>query len=257
MQVRPAVEVAKRIRGWIGGREHDAHPSLIWPGGVVSFSFDDFPRSALLAGGRILEDHGARGTYYAAADLTGTHDAAGLLFRSEDLRRAHERGHEIGCHTYSHLNCAKATEWSLRREVRKNAEALSWVLDGFTPINFAYPFGAASPRAKRLLGRRFASCRGIQPGINKDALDLGELRANRIYDHDFDEARMHRLIDENRALGGWLIFYTHDVGAAPSRYGCRPAQLGSVVAYAARNSPILPVRDVVSAANVQPDAEAG
>ena len=30
---------------------------------VVSFTFDDFPRTALEIGGRILEDAGVRGTY--------------------------------------------------------------------------------------------------------------------------------------------------------------------------------------------------
>ena len=32
---------------------------------LISFTFDDFPRSALEAGGQILRAHGVRGTYYA------------------------------------------------------------------------------------------------------------------------------------------------------------------------------------------------
>ena len=38
--------------------------SLLRP--LVSFCFDDFPRSALLEGGRVLDAVGVRATYYAA-----------------------------------------------------------------------------------------------------------------------------------------------------------------------------------------------
>ena len=33
---------------------------------VVSFTFDDFPRSALTVGGRVLRAHGWAGTYFTA-----------------------------------------------------------------------------------------------------------------------------------------------------------------------------------------------
>jgi peptidoglycan/xylan/chitin deacetylase (PgdA/CDA1 family) len=39
---------------------------------MISFTFDDFPRSALHVAGRILEDHGIAGTYYVSLGLMGT-----------------------------------------------------------------------------------------------------------------------------------------------------------------------------------------
>ena len=60
------------------------------------------------------------------------------------------------------------------------------------------------------------------------------------------EAEMRRLVDRNRSIGGWLIFVTHDVIETPSPYGCKPGQLEAVVAYAAKRTTILPVRDVVA-----------
>src|SRR5438067_1641036 len=38
---------------------------------LISFTFDDFPRSALKTAGRILEEHGIFGTYYGSLGLMG------------------------------------------------------------------------------------------------------------------------------------------------------------------------------------------
>src|SRR5215469_15892880 len=54
--------------------------SLAWPGGVVSFTFDDFPKSALATGGAILERYRARGTYYASLKLAGAETVLGPMF---------------------------------------------------------------------------------------------------------------------------------------------------------------------------------
>lgn len=219
--------------------------SVTWPGGVVSFTFDDFPKSSLITGGKILEQHGARGTYYAALQLAGTTGALGQMFDLEDIRGAHHAGHEIACHTFTHLDCAHVSKSSIRAELFTNAAALSSLIEKFVPTNFAYPYGSVSRTAKRVAGRRFSSCRGIRPGINRDTVDFDELRANRIYVGDFDEARMFHLIDQATSTGSWVIFYTHDVSETPSPYGCTPEQLKAVIAYAARRAAILTVRDIV------------
>ena len=39
---------------------------------MVSFTFDDIPKSAATTGAGILEDHGARGTFYVSGGLVGT-----------------------------------------------------------------------------------------------------------------------------------------------------------------------------------------
>lgn len=226
--------------------------SSAWPQGVASFTFDDFPRSALIHGGAILERHQARGTYYTAFGLAASTDELGEMFDGGDVRSAHLSGHEIACHTYSHRNCARSANEALRAEVRDNAGAIAPIVDGCGMTSFSYPFGAVSPQAKAVMGRSFSSCRGIQPGINEKVPDYAELRANKIYASQFDQAKMKDLIDRTSASGGWLIFYTHDVQNSPSAFGCTQAQLESVVEYAARRMPILPVRNVVSGLGIAP-----
>jgi peptidoglycan/xylan/chitin deacetylase (PgdA/CDA1 family) len=69
---------------------------------VVSFTFDDFPRSAALNGARILERHGARGTFYVAGSYCGKVVDGVVQYCAEDLSALSHGGHEIGCHTFNH-----------------------------------------------------------------------------------------------------------------------------------------------------------
>jgi peptidoglycan/xylan/chitin deacetylase (PgdA/CDA1 family) len=220
--------------------------SVTWPGGVVSFTFDDFPKSALAVGGDILERYGARGTYYASLKLAQSDNHMWPIFDDHDIRAAHRAGHEIACHTFTHPDLRHMARPMILAEVRNNAAALSSLIEGFLPTNFAYPYGGISILAKRVLRFWFSSCRGIDRGINYGTVDLADLRAVPLYAADFDGADIRRLIDRTCSLAGWLIFFTHDVTGAPSPFGCRPVQLEAVVAYAAERSTILPVRDVIA-----------
>src|SRR5206468_1978257 len=53
---------------------------------VVSFCFDDFPRSAVTEGGRMLRAHGWTGTYYAAGSFCGREVDGISYFTEDDLR---------------------------------------------------------------------------------------------------------------------------------------------------------------------------
>jgi len=243
--MRQAVSIARRL-----GRKARAlgqrRIASIWPRGVVSFTFDDFPKSAFTNGAAVLERHGARGTYYTAFGLAGRDEPVGEIFDLECLCSVLARGHEIGCHTYSHLDCARADKAHLWAELASNARAIAAVSGGQAMTSFSYPFGAVSPEAKAVTAGFFSSCRGIEPGINLAVPDYGALRANKIYAAAYDSQRLRALVDRNNELGAWLIFYTHDVGNAPSPYGCTQAQLEEVVAYAAERGPVRPIREVVA-----------
>ncbi|HTW51223.1 MAG TPA: polysaccharide deacetylase family protein [Stellaceae bacterium] len=240
------VTLAARMVREIGGFLRTRPAKVNWPGGVVSFTFDDFPRSAWINGGAILEKYDCRGTYYAAMGMAGTENNLGSLFDLDDLRAAHAHGHEIACHTYHHRDCARLTPAAIADEVDRNAAALAQALGTPAISNFAYPFGGVSLSAKSALSPRFLSCRGTGRGLNQGTIDLADLPSTSIYSDNFDRERLCRLIDDARAGAGWIIFYTHDVADEPSAFGCTPAQFESIVAYAAANAPVLPVRDVLA-----------
>src|ERR1700760_1259381 len=68
---------------------------------MVSFTFDDIPKSAATTGAKILEDHNARGTFYVSGSLVGAIEADWAAVDAPDIVALHRNGHEIGCHTFS------------------------------------------------------------------------------------------------------------------------------------------------------------
>jgi peptidoglycan/xylan/chitin deacetylase (PgdA/CDA1 family) len=190
-------------------------------GPMVSFTFDDFPRSAFLVGGATLEKFGARGTYYAASGLINTANELGELFREDDLRVLLDKGHEIGSHTFHHSSSRSVSNSAFQSDVKKGSEAIE-ILTGRRSSNFAYPYGHVTLQAKKTVAARTVSARGVVPGINGPEVDLSLLLANRLYG-DLDGAQStQELILESVQRKGWLIFYTHDVRPHPSAYGCTP-----------------------------------
>lgn len=157
---------------------------------IVSFTFDDFPRSAYTAGGAVLEEHGVRGTYYAAAGLMNSNNELGEQFGPDDLNALLEKGHELGSHTFGHISSRSVSCSEFCADIEKGRRALQQ-LTGMDAVNFAYPFGDATLKAKNTVEAVVASARGISPGLNDTELDLNHLRANRLYG-DLDQAQLAR-----------------------------------------------------------------
>jgi peptidoglycan/xylan/chitin deacetylase (PgdA/CDA1 family) len=216
-------------------------------GAYASFTFDDFPRSARTCGARLLEERGVLGTFYVAMALVTDTPTDHEGFSADDLRELARRGHEIGCHTHTHLDCFPARDGRILRDVASNAEAVARLLPGTSLRHFAFPYGRLRPSHKRLLGTRFATLRTIFPGVHRGEADLRLLRANKLFSTGSLLRRARELIDDVAAHGGWVIFFTHDVSSTPSAYGVRPRDLDDVVAHAQRRGiEILPVGHVVS-----------
>jgi peptidoglycan/xylan/chitin deacetylase (PgdA/CDA1 family) len=216
--------------------------------GLISFTFDDFPESAYSIGGAILQKFDLLGTYYASAGLMGAENHLGRQFSKEQLKALIADGHELGCHTYHHLRSWSSDSITILDSVRKNASEIERALGTYQLGSFAYPFGETRFSDKKALGNLFCCCRGIAPGINVGQADLNLLRANCLYSGRTDIDAIAELIRENDQVGGWLIFYTHDVRASPSDYGCTPDYFETVVACAARSSSaVLPIRNAIGA----------
>ena len=214
-------------------------------GPVVSFTFDDFPQSALHTGGKILKDYGFCGTYYASMGLMGKAYSTGCQFTDEDVLNLLEDGHELGCHTYSHLSCRTSSAKFYNDSV-KGKKAISKITGKDTPQSFSYPQGHVTFQTKRLIEKEFVCSRGVFPGINISPIDLNLLRANSLYSGDFDIEAIKRLFIENAQRNGWLIFFTHDVSGNPSPFGCTPEEFESVVDLASKmKNLVLPVISVV------------
>ena len=194
---------------------------------MVSFSFDDAPLSAYEDGARILESRGARGTYFVSAGLAGRDAGIGICGGRDAVMRAAAQGHEIACHTFSHLDCARAEAGAVRADLDRNLEALGeWGLP--PPRTFAYPYGDVAAPAKRLLAERFALSRALHHGLVARGCDLNQAPAVGI-EGEQGEALATHWMARAKAHGAWLILFTHGVAAATSRYGASTAVLARLV----------------------------
>ena len=209
---------------------------------MVSFTFDDAPISAATRGAAMLEEYNARATFYLAGGLVDAWSGNWTGLSADHIVGLHRRGHEIACHTFSHARATDLTEAAMAAELEKNRLYLQGLDSSIRIENFAYPYGTGSVLRKRQLGKAFHSSRGILPGVNSGTVDLQYLRAVPLIEHQIDRDGIDRVLDEALASNGWLIFYSHDVEATPSPYGCSPELLRHALdAAARRNIPAMSV----------------
>jgi peptidoglycan/xylan/chitin deacetylase (PgdA/CDA1 family) len=199
---------------------------------MITFSFDDVPASAALAGARVLEAAGLKGTFYICAGLEDGEGPMGRYGSSEDARRLAAAGHEVACHTYSHLDCGQADQAAIAADVDRNGIALSQ-RGAPAPVSFAYPYGDVSFAAKKALGGRFKTLRTVQAGLVETGADANQLPAVGIEGED-GEATALRWMGRAARRKAWLILYTHDVADSPSPWGCTPAGLARLAAHAVK-----------------------
>jgi peptidoglycan/xylan/chitin deacetylase (PgdA/CDA1 family) len=168
-------------------------------------------------------------------------------FSVADLEGLVAQGHELGCHTFDHLDATTTKPGEYEASIRRNREAVARLLPDVPVESFAYPYGACTEWALAAARRHSRSGRGTRGGTNIGVLDQHELRANRLYSARVPLQATKELIRENRDAGGWLIFYAHDIDPNPSPYGCDPEYLRETLAAAIESgAAVLPVRSALS-----------
>jgi hypothetical protein len=224
--------------------------------GVISFTFDGFSVSAAETAGAVLARYGVLATYYAAGSWCGRLANGVEYFLPQHLASIHKAGHELGCHTFSHLACQNVSQNVLVADWAENRRFMFTQLGVSELHSFAYPFGIATVATKRFAARQFATARGIQPGINRGLVDLSQLRANAIYGVTSSTAlrdRCKSLIASVSKRSGWAIFYTHEVSQNPSPYGSLLSDFDYVVQAACdAGCEVLPVRNALGFVSVSP-----
>jgi peptidoglycan/xylan/chitin deacetylase (PgdA/CDA1 family) len=222
-------------------------PVTIEPGrSMVSFTFDDVPRTVMENAAPVLDEHGVKGTFYVALGMSSP---GRELLAEEHLRELSERGHHIGCHSLTHYSLRKGTAEGLYEDALAGKRALEPLVGGPSAEHFSFPFGAVSVRAKTLLRDAFATMRTSAPGINLGRVDLNYLRAENLYSSRpglLDRAR--RRVQAIRRRGGWLIFFTHGVSADPGRFDTSSEDFLRVVDIVMESgTPVLPVPEALRA----------
>lgn len=223
---------------------------------IISFTFDDFPRSAFFEAGSILRRYDVLGTYYVSLSLMGKQSPLGPMYQAKDLRELVQLGHELGCHTFGHCHSWNTPPDIYERAILENRQALANVLPGASFQTFAYPRSAPRLAVKKVASRYFQCCRGgglkvgrylrrHDPGgqtFNWGVTDLNYLCAFFLEQSRDNPEAVKNLIGQNARARGWLIFATHDVCADPSPFGCTPDFFEQVVQWSLESGArILPV----------------
>ncbi len=240
-------KLTRRVTQW-----RAAAPVWLWPDRpTLSISFDDFPKSAARHGLPVLAAHGVHATYYACAGLMGRDSPFGPMYDGDDFSAVVAAGHEIACHTNTHLDCARANTANVAADCDANAAGLA-ALGLNSPLrHLAYPYGETRIDLKQNLHARYLTGRGIMPGLNIGRVDRMQLRALPFYGDDADAGAAPWLA-RAKALRAWLIVLTHDVEDRPSRFGCSPRALDALLRHARRlGFAIAPVGEAFSRFNTR------
>ncbi len=194
---------------------------------LVSFTFDDAPRSAFNEAREILEKYNCRGTYYVSLGFLNQEN--GTSYSSQDLMSAWENGHELACHTKNHIDISKSNITDFKESVAENHVQIQKIIPGYNFKNFSYPFGAQTVCSKMHLSGLFKSARGNRSGVNHGSIDRLNLKTIRLYEDSESPDHIHSILMEALRSNGWIVFYTHGVEDNYIEDGCSPSFFESVV----------------------------
>lgn len=127
---------------------------------IVTFTFDDFPRTSYLVGGKILNTFSYKATYYISFGLIGRELPVGEAFTIEDIMNLFKDSHELGCHTFDHHESWNTRGNEFNKSIQKNFKMLSKIIPKTRFKSFSYPKTDPNPMNKAIAGKYFDSCRG-------------------------------------------------------------------------------------------------
>lgn len=197
--------------------------------GILSVTFDDFPRSAWTVGGELMAEAGGQATYYLSGRFhNATMDGVPYV-RDEDVTQLVAAGHEIGCHSFDHRSVLESSPRDYLRSVQRNAEFIGSLLPGYRLRSHAFPYGHVRIAHRIALRRRFEVLRGIQKPHRFAVFDPTHVDAGGLEDRRQGDMDWPRLIAETARARGWLVLFTHGVTDQPSPYDTRPLELKRIL----------------------------
>ena len=196
---------------------------------IITFGFDDFPKSAADTGAEIIESINAKAIFYACTGLAGKTNLTGEQYIDTDLLALDKAGHEIGAHTHTHLDCACTATSTAVRNITKNLDELKKMGLESPVDHFAYPYGETTVDLKIALQDKFVTARGIRPGTNTQGADRMQLASMELTPDTSTTARAIAAIEKANTVSCWLHIFTHDIQATPSPYGTTPQELRKIV----------------------------
>ena len=194
---------------------------------IVTFTFDDCHETSISRGSKILENYKKNGTYYVSLGLCGEKNANGKFADIGQIEDLIKNGHEIACHTYTHMDCCANNIETVVSDCKNNRDGAR-SLYGVDMNSFSYPYGNICPSVKKVLSKKYVTSRTVEPGINRNRIDLAALKSVSIYGKS-GRTKCIKWLNRLDNKSGWLIFYVHDVMPRHSLYGCSEELLDELI----------------------------
>jgi len=185
------------------------------------------PLSAINGGIKPLEREGWQATVYIACGLFKITNHLGLHMSGPDVKALHNSGHEIGDHSFNHIDGMQTPLTEFWADIDRNQNTLSR-LNLPPSTSFAYPYGETTAALKHTLGMRFTGLRGIHSGVERGKCDLNQIRSSRLYADESFNGLLGQ-INSLKKTPGWLTIFTHDIRDNPSDFGCTSEQFEIVI----------------------------
>ncbi len=211
---------------------------------IVSFSFDDCPLSGITHGVKRLERENWLSTVYISGSLLGTENHLGKMMGPQDVQALNDNGHEIGEHTFSHIDASTVALSEILADIEKNQAYLNSI--GIPASKtMAYPFGQTTPALKKAMQARFLGARGIRPAAHISSVDLNQISSMPLFSSTVDQ--LVQAIQKTSETGGWLTLFTHDICENPSEWGCTMQDIEKVIS-AIKNSEVkvMTIKDAIT-----------
>ena len=170
---------------------------------IVSFTFDDFPETAISNGSVILDKYHCKGTFYVSYNLLGGDSPSGKIAEMNDIIEILKNNHELACHTYTHLDCYNNSVDKIANDCKKNRNIFK-EQTGQILSSFAYPRGNITPSVKKEVTTYYETARTIERGINRDLIDLAALKSVPLY-HNYGKDRCMKWLNRLDEKGGWFV----------------------------------------------------
>ena len=189
----------------------------MWPNDgrtAVSFTFDDGDASQITIAARELEARGHKGTFFITPKIYDVEARAG------EWKSMHERGHEIGNHTYTHP-CELLSQWSAEElSSRETGPCEQWLNDhiAFDDLrNYAYICGitelATPGEYRKVVEATFFASRAGGGGPASVALaknDKHLIPAQAVtYDQDDPAIAINYIKQAETMPGVWAVLVFH------------------------------------------------
>lgn len=166
---------------------------------AVSFTFDDGYREHLTLVAPELEKRGFRATFWIIGNLVGRDSTEhGPRLTWDELRQLRSRGHELGSHTWGHLNLTRikdgdsiASEF-MRLDSAFEANRLP------RPLTVAYPYNAYNQRVLRVAQAGRVATRTFQQGQGQQNSKMTAERLSKW---------LHSIVDASE----WGVTMTHGI----------------------------------------------